>query len=64
MNENNRTVVKLPKEYALPYHDILLSNNPKFGADLDDLISLQEDYFAEYPTNEFQGIDTRLRKLK
>ena len=32
MNENNRTVVKVPREIALECHDYILAKNPKFGS--------------------------------
>jgi len=56
MTENNRTVVKVPKEYALKFHDFILAENPKFGStDIEELIKLQEDFFEEYPT-QWKGI--------
>jgi len=52
MNENNRTVVKVPREIALEFHDYILANNSKFGStDIQELINLQEDFFAVNPTN-------------
>lgn len=62
-DEKNLTVIEIPRENAIQFHDYILSKNPKFGADVEDLkelIEIQEDTW-EKPT---QGIDTRLRVLR
>lgn len=58
-DENNKTCVEIPKNIALPFHDFILSKNVKWGADVKELIALQEDSFANS-----EGIDTRLRALR
>lgn len=68
-DENNKTVVEIPRENALQFHDYLLSKNQKYGTtDLDTLIELQEDSLGKNPHenawNIPAGIETRLRRLR
>jgi hypothetical protein len=64
-DENNKTVVELPRDKAILFHDYILGKNSKFGTtdinDLNELIKLQEDSLEKIP---IQDIDTRLRVLR
>lgn len=55
-DEANKTVVELPKENALKFHDYLLAKNSKFGStDIEELIKLQEDFLGDNTTHK-EGI--------
>lgn len=64
-DEKNQTVVEIPRENALRFHDFLLSKNKDFGttdtSDLKELIDLQEQSFGKSP---IQDIDTNVRVLR
>lgn len=53
-DEHNKTVVELPRQDALKFHDYILSKNSKFGStDIETLIELQEDSFENNDSNSW-----------